>query len=209
MLDYGNYTTVANLYPQDGDNPLSYEHLEGDWGLFYKIARYFVHKVKFEDRDDFRHDLMMEMAKVKAKYEAKGKPLTEAGLMRVASYEVTEYWTKQRKLTSGLDCGHCSTQQRRKCREDDLYSQCPKLIKLVSLNGEVDNGDGDRTELYQMLADDKAIDLEAWTDARTWLLGCPKRLVAIAYKRVSGVALDGKDKEYLRRFRQREQERLF
>ena len=29
---------------QDGDKPLSYEHLEGDWGLFYKIAKYFVHQ---------------------------------------------------------------------------------------------------------------------------------------------------------------------
>ena len=69
----------------------SYDQLEGDWALFYKIARYFVHKVKFEDREDFLHDLMLEMAKIKAKYEIKGKPLTEAGLMRVASYELSDY----------------------------------------------------------------------------------------------------------------------
>jgi len=62
MLDYGKYITVAD-YPQDGDNPLAYEHLEGDWALFYKVARYFIHKVKFEDREDFLHDLMLELAK--------------------------------------------------------------------------------------------------------------------------------------------------
>jgi len=110
--------------------------------------------VRFGDRDDFLHSLMIEMATVKAKYEAKGKPLTEAGLMRVASYELTEYWTKQRKLTSGLDCGHCSTKQRHKCRDEDLYSECPKLIKLVSLNERIDNGDGEASELIDFLADD-------------------------------------------------------
>lgn len=76
----------------DGHDLLSYRHLDGEWALFYKIARHFVHKVKKEDRADFLHDLLLEMAKVKAKYGAKGKPLTEAGLMRVASYEVCDYW---------------------------------------------------------------------------------------------------------------------
>jgi len=89
MLDYGEYITDT-YYPQGNGN--GYDQLQGDWGLYYKVARYFVHKVKFEDREDFLHDLMLEMAKVKAKYEAKGKPLTEVGLMRVASYQVTEYW---------------------------------------------------------------------------------------------------------------------
>ncbi len=67
-----------------------------------------------------------EMAKVKAKYDLTGKPLTEAGLMRVASYQVTEYWERLRRLTTWLDCGNCSKEQRRKCREQLLYSKCPK-----------------------------------------------------------------------------------
>ena len=48
--------------------------------------------MKFEDREDFLHDLMLEVAKVKAKYEAKGKPLTGAELMRVASENGTVLW---------------------------------------------------------------------------------------------------------------------
>ena len=72
MLDYGEYIT-GTYYPQGNGN--GYDQLEGDWGLFYKVARYFVHKVKFEDREDFLHDLLLEMAKVKAKYKVKGKPL--------------------------------------------------------------------------------------------------------------------------------------
>ena len=49
-----------------------------------------------------------------------------------------------------------------------------------------ENGDGGTTELIETIADDKAIDVEAWLDARTFLLGCPKRLVVIAGKRVKG-----------------------
>jgi hypothetical protein len=152
----------------NGHNP--YANLEGDWGWFAKIAEYFVSKVKYEDRGDFRHDLLIEMAKVKAKYELKGKPLTEAGLMRVASYQVTEYW-------------------------HNLMRHRPVMI---SLNSERDNGDGDITELWETLADDKAIDLEAWLDAKRWLLGCPRQLVKIAYKRVAGIQLDHKEQGYLK-----------
>ncbi len=181
MLDYGKYITVTD-YPQDGDNPLAYEHLDGDWALFYKVARYFIHKVKFEDREDFLHDLMLEMAKVKAKYEAKGKPLTEAGLMRVASYQVTEYW-------------------------HTLMRHRPTIL---SLNDRADNGngssngDGEAGEIIDFLADDNAIDLDLMLDARRFLLGCPRRLVQIAYKRYSGRPLDTKEQEYLKYHRQKE-----
>jgi hypothetical protein len=75
---------------------------------------------------------------------------------------------------------------------------------ILSLNGELTDGDGDTAELWQTLADDKAIDLEAWLDARRWLLGCPKRLVQIAYKRYVGKPLDGKDQDYLDHYRQKE-----
>ena len=58
------------------------------------------------------------------------------------------------------------------------------------------------------VADDKAIDLDAWLDARTWLLGCPKRLIVIASKRLKGIELDEKDRQYLSRYRRREQKSL-
>ncbi len=162
---------------QAQSNGNGYDQLDGDWLTYYKVARYFVHKVRFDDREDFLHDLMLEMAKVKAKYEAKGKPLTEAGLMRVASYELSDYWVRQRRLTTWLDCGNCSKEQRRKCREEDLYSDCPKYHQLVSLNTEIGAGDGDghKAELVEFLADDKAIDIVARLDARRFLLGCPRR----------------------------------
>ena len=204
MLDIGEYITEVERYQDDGDGYHNgYDQLDGDWRLFYKIARYFVYKVKREDREDFLHDLMLEMAKVKAKYEAKGKPLTEAGLMRVASYELSDYWVKQRRLTTWLDCGNCSKEQRRKCREELLYSDCPKFHQLVSLDATVNSpdGDGESSELIQFIADDKAIDLDAWVDARRILRGLPKRLVQIGYKRYSGIPLNGKEQDYLNHWR--------
>jgi len=188
-------------------NHNGYDQLTGDWALYYKVARYFIHKVRREDRQDFLHDLMVEMAKVKANYEAKGKPLTEAGLMRVASYELSDYWVKQRRLTTWLDCGNCSKEQRLKCRNEDLYSKCPKYHQLVSLNTVVGDGDGHKAELIDFLAEDKAIDIVARLDARRYLQGFPKRIVQIAYKLYSGYQLDGKEQSYLRVWRKRYQQK--
>ena len=39
--------------------------------------------------------------------------------------------------------------------------------RIISLNQVYDDGDGNTTELIDTLADDKAIDLDAWIDART------------------------------------------
>jgi len=192
-------------------NHNGYDQLEGDWALYYKVTGYFVRHIRYEDRDDWLHDTMLEMAKVKAKYELTGKPLTEAGLMRVASYQVTEYWTRLRRLTTWLDCGNCSKEQRRKCRDEDLYSDCPKFHQLVSLSATVDSpdGDGEPSELIEFIADDKALNLDAWLDAKRILRGLPRRLVQIGYKVYSGKPLDAKEKMYLSRFRKEAQIPLF
>jgi len=194
---------------QAESNHNGYGRLEGDWALYYKVTSYFVRHIRFDDREDWLHDTMLEMAKVKAKYELTGKPLTEAGLMRVASYQVTEYWERLRRLTTWLDCGNCSKEQRRKCREEWLYSECPKFHQLVSLSAVVDNGEGEPSELVEFIADDKTIDLDAWLDAKRILRGLPRRLVQIGYKRYSGILLDGAERRYLERFRKNHQMTLF
>lgn len=107
------------------------------------------------------------------------KPFTEGAMVRVASYVVMEYWHAEKR--NG---------------------------KVVSLNAEVEDWEGNGIELIETIADDSAIDLEAWVDSRTWLLGCPKRLIQIAHKRVSGIALEPSEKMYLGRFRRKEQKPL-
>ena len=196
---------------QAESNHNGYDQLDGDWALYYKVTSYFIRHIRFDDREDWLHDTMLEMAKVKAKYEPTGKPLTEAGLMRVASYQVTEYWERLQRFTTWLDCGNCSKEQRRKCREEDLYSQCPKYHQLVSLNATIDSadGDGEPSELIEFIADDKAIDLNAWLDARRILLGLPRRLVLTGYKLYSGHPLTDNERKYLYKFRKNQQKSLF
>ena len=107
------------------------------------------------------------------------KPFSMAMMCRVASFVVADYWRKAKRKPT-----------------------------LLSLNTEIENGDGDTTELINTVADDKAIDLEAWIDARTFLLGCPHRLVQIANKITSGKNLTPTDSQYLWRYRKREQKSL-
>ena len=177
----------------------------GDWALFAKIAGYFVNKVLANDREDFFHDLLVEMAKVKAKYEVKGKTLTEAGLMRVASYELKGYWDKRRYRLFGLNCTHCTSEQRQECRTMRLPSECPKgkARRLLSLDKPLKNDDGDKlTELRELIAYKKLIDLDARLDARNVLKRLPKRLVQIGYKIYAGIPLKKQDKKYLKHWQQ-------
>lgn len=188
-------------------NGNSYDQLEGDWLTYYKVASKFSHRAKVEDIEDLLHDIIITLADV-ARNNGH-KPLTEPAMYRVASVTVADYWRAHYKHTNGLDCGSCSKAQRKECKEHDLYYDCPKAIKLEYLNKPILDGEGNITELGELIADDKAIDLDAWLDSKTFLLGCPQRLIAIAQKRLDGIPLDHKDREYLRRFRQREQKTLF
>jgi hypothetical protein len=193
MLDYVDYTIGDNGYQGNGNG---YDQLDGDWALFYKVARGFVRRVKPEDGQDFLHTLLLAMARVKAKYQVSGKPLTEAGLIRIACYERVHYWRQQFKRLYGHDCGQCSTEQRRQCREKDLYRECPKAIKLESLDRLIEDGNGDSTPLYELIADDNAVDLVAMLDARFTLNGYPRRFVQLAYKRYAGYPLNNAERVY-------------
>ena len=107
------------------------------------------------------------------------KPFSQALMCRVASFVVADYWRKEKRKPT-----------------------------ILSLDTELEYADGDTTELKETIADDKALDLDAWADARTFLLGCPHRLIQIARKRLGGVVLNNADKLYLCKWRKREQKRL-
>jgi len=183
-----------------------YDQLEGDWAIYYKVASRFSHKAQAQDREDLLHNIMIALADVERNNGH--EPLTEPAMYRVASVTVADYWRAHYKHTNGLDCGSCSKVQRAKCRQNWLYSECPKAIKLEYLSQPITDSEGNLTELGELIADDKAIDLDQWLDSKTFLDGCPIRLIGIGYKRREGIPLDHKDREYLRRYRQREQKRL-
>jgi hypothetical protein len=151
-----------------------------DWVKYQEIASRFEHKARREDREDLNHTIILSLADAQIKLDSNGGgQLSDLAMLRIASYECHKYWRQQKRL-----------------------------LTILSLNSDIEDGDGNTTELIDTLADDKAIDLEAWLEAKTWLLGCPRRLVVIAGKRLKGKPLTNKEHQYLWRFRQREQKRL-
>ena len=182
-----------------------YDELDGDWLTYYKVASRFTHKVKAQDRGDLVHDIILTLAL--AERNNGHKPFTEAVMYRIASHTVADYWRSEYRHNNGFDCGGCSKRQRATCQRS-VYSQCPKAIRLESLSKPIVDDHGNMTELGEVIADDSAIDLQAWVDARTFLRGCPQRLVEIACKVQEGKALCNKEHQYLWRFRQTEQKSL-
>jgi hypothetical protein len=180
-----------------------------DWGKYIRVADRYQHKAKAQDREDLNHNIILSLADAQiAKDNNGGGQLSEVAILRIASYEVADYWRTQYKLTNGLDCGSCSKAQRHDCRKHDLYRECPKAVKLESLSKPIIDNEGNLTELGELIADDKAIDLDAWLDDKTFLLGCPKRLLGIAVKRRDGIALTKYEQLYLCRFWKRQQKKL-
>jgi len=202
MLDVGEYI-IDEPYHQFGNG---YDQLEGDYAVYYKVATKFVHKAQAQDREDLLHIIMLNLAV--AGRNNGHKPDNPSWMYRIASFSVAQYWRDYYKRTYGIDCGHCSNQQRKKCKADDLYSDCPRAIRIESLQKPIADGDGHLSELGELINDDKAIDLAEWTDINTFLLGCPQRLIDIAEKVRDGEALTEYERLYLCRFRKREQKRL-
>ncbi len=148
-----------------------------DWSKYINVADRYQRKAKQEDREDLNHDIVIALAEAQRTKDSNGGgQLSDLAMLRVASYECQKYWRQQKRELS-----------------------------ILSLNTDIDDGNGSSTELIETIADDKAIDLDAWVSASTWLLGCPGRLIALAHKRLNKTPLEPTDQEYLRRFRLKEQ----
>jgi len=198
-LDYNEYI-IDEPYREYGNG---YDQLDGEWLAYYKVATKFCHKARFGDRDDLLHTIILNLAE--AGRNNGHKPDNPSWMYRIASFTVAQYWRDYYKQVNGIDCGHCSNAQRKKCKEQNLYPDyCPKAVGIESLSKPITDDNGNTIELWQTLADDKAIDLEAWIDAKTWLDGCPQRLVRIADKMVNGLKLTANDSRYLYKFKERE-----
>jgi hypothetical protein len=151
-----------------------------DWSKYIAVADKFQHKAKAQDIEDLNHTIILSLANAQmAKDNNGGGQLSDIAMLRVASYECQKYWRLQKRL-----------------------------LTTLSLNTDIYDVDGNTTELIDTLSDDKAIDLDAWLDARTFLLGCPMRLIVIAGKRLKGIPLNNADKLYLGKWRKREQKSL-
>lgn len=164
--------------------------LDGDWATFARIAGPFVNQVPLADQEDLLHDMLLEMAKVKRKYQAGGKPLTEAALMLVARYELLGYWDRRRYQRFALNCSHCSCEERRECHRTKEFSQCPKGKghQILTIERVKDDGDGHKPP-WELVPDGKQVDLDAKLDARSELKRLPKWVVKLGYRKYAGYRL--------------------
>jgi len=191
----------------DGNN--GYDHLPEPYLTYYKIALRFGHKALLDEQDDLLQDIIEGLARV-----AKDRTLSEAALYRIAEHIKDHYWYKHYAYHNGLDCQHCSKAQRAKCRtawaySDWAYYDCRRAMTLESINQPIIDSEGNITELAELIADDKALDLEEWLDAKTFLIGVPIRLKQIARKLNDKVeALTVAERKYLCKLRRKTQKPL-
>jgi hypothetical protein len=190
----------------NGNN--GYDQLPEPYLTYYKIALRFAHKSFLDDRQDLLHDIIEGLARV-----AEHKTIGEAAMYRLAEHVKDHYWYKHYAYHNGLDCQHCSKEQRAKCRyrwghSEWGFADCEKAIRLESLNQPVTDSEGNMTELGELIADDNALDLDEWLDAKSFLIGAPIRLKAIAIKKHKGQTLTEAELMYLSRLRKKQQKTL-
>jgi hypothetical protein len=187
--------------PSNGNG---YDDLQGEWLTYYKVALPFANSVP--DREDLLHTIIANLAD--AGRNNVHKPDNLSWMYRIASFTKAQYWRDYYRHVNGLDCGRCSNKQRQKCKKDWLYSRCPKLVKIESLNKPITDSEGNLTELGNLIADDRTLDFDAWLDSKTFLLTSPERLILIGEKIRDGIALTRYERLYLYRFRKREQKKF-
>lgn len=184
-----------------------YDQLPEPHLTYYHIGLRFAVKVLTDDQEDLLHDIIIHLDRVAERKREAGLPFSEAAMYRTAEHVKDHYWYDLRRRTMGLDCGNCSTKQRRKCRKDWLYGDCPKLVKVESLNKPIIDSEGNITEFGNLIADDNALDLAAWHDVRQLFLDYP-RLKRIAKKIADGDQLAGAERVFLHKLRRQEQKKL-
>jgi hypothetical protein len=187
-----------------------YHQLPEPYLTYYRVGMRFAHKALLDEREDLLHDIIEGLARVAKRKAATGEDLSQAAMYRIAEHIKDHYWYKHYAYHDGLDCQHCGKAQRAKCRtawaySDWAYYDCHRAVALESINKPIIDSEGNITELGELIADDNALDLEEWLDARTFLIGAPIRLKAIATKVSKGEKLNQPEHCYLYRLRQKQQ----
>ncbi len=192
---------------QTPSNGNGYDQLTGEYATYYNVALPFAKTVPTQDSEDLLHTIIANLAD--AGRSNGHKPDNPSWMYRIASFTKADYWRDHYRHTHGITCCNCSKAQPQKCKDGWLYGDCPKLIKIESLSKPIIDSEGNLTELGDLIADDKALDLDAWLDSKTFILTSPDRLILIGEKIRDGIPLEGRDYDYLEKWRKKRQKRLF
>ena len=192
-------------------NGNGYDQLDCDWLYHYKVATAYENKIPLQDREDYRHDVMIELDRATKR---DGKPLPELRAYRIASLTVALYYRKLNRFSTRVcvfngyptdpHCKGCQNMTKAKRR-------CAWLAvrPVASLDGEIIDHDGYKARLLDTVATDKALDLpDKWYEVNEVRQGLPLRLVEIGYKRLNKIPLTKYEQLYLCRLWKRQQKRL-
>jgi hypothetical protein len=143
-----------------------------------------------------------------------GKPLPMLRAYRIASLTVALYWRSLNRFSTRVCIynGYPVEPLCRGCQNKSEGKRCVWLAfrPVASLDSEILDSDGYATKLLDTVASDSAIDMpDRWFDINELKNALPLRLVEIAYKKLDGKPLSGKDRFYLWKLRKRYQKTLF
>ena len=186
----------------------SYDQLEGEYRDWLAVARKYEGKVPSQDRYDVRHNILIELATARAR---DGEPIPLLRAYRIASFTRACYWRDRLKpeVKVCIYNGVATEPKCASCRQKPKGKICPYQAyrPIQSLDQPTTDSEGNTVALKDTVADDKAIDLDLWLDRKTFLLGCPMRLIEIATKKANGQPLSWKDHKYWERTVKKEQAR--
>ena len=105
-----------------------------DYGKYITVANRFQRKARYQDREDLNHTIILSLAQAQLAKDNNGG----GQLSDVAMLRIASY----------------------ECQK--YWRAIKRQLTTLSLNTELNNGDG--IELIDTVADDKAIDLDAWLE---------------------------------------------
>lgn len=192
------------------DPTIAEYQLNGAWGRYYQVARTYETKIPHQDRQDYRHDCMLELERATRR---DGKPLPELRAYRIASLMVALYYREKNRFSTKICVlNGYPTMPRCKACPNSTGKPCAwrAVRPVASLDSQIIDPEGYRIRLLDTVATDKTLDLpDRWYEINQLLLGLPLRLVEIADKLDSNKPLCDKDRQYLSRWRRQAQKSLF
>ncbi|MEK7353034.1 MAG: hypothetical protein AABZ77_00825 [Chloroflexota bacterium] len=170
--------TTQKLTPNDGySEALDYGRLEKPWRDWARIARSFAYAVDFQDRQDLMHNIIVRLWEVAEEYQRRGIPFHRGSCIKVAEYTRLRFYHQQKRWKRGFS---------------------------ISLNSEVRDEDGNKTELINTLLAQEGIDQDTWLDAKNHYQSSPKKVRQTIQKLLNENwrTLSGNDSKLIRRFRE-------
>ena len=181
--------------------PAEYHGLNGKWLSYYKVATKYESHIPDQDRDDWRHDTMLELERAESR---DGKPLPELKAYRIASLMIALYYRERNRFSTrvcifngypvALHCKDCPNGTGKPCA-------WLAVRPVARLDNEIIDEEGYRTRLLDTVASDRIEDMpDQWYDVTKLVSSLPPRLAEIGCKKLERKALETKDRMYLLRY---------